>query len=155
MQTPQRGNVQKAGQPSSQARPGNSSTPGNKAQQNYVRGKVNNMTVEQAQDASGVVLGTFPIDSEPSTVLFDSGASHSLITEQFVAKHNMPVSPMKKPLLVSSPRGDMKASHLCPQVNLKIMGVDFPPNLVVLKSWGIDVILGMDWLRKYDGVIQC
>jgi hypothetical protein len=48
---------------------------------------------------------------------------------------------------------DMKASHLCPQVNLKIMGVDFPSNLVVLKSWGIDVILGMDWLRKYDGVI--
>jgi hypothetical protein len=26
---------------------------------------------------------------------------------------------------------------------------------VVLKSWGIDVILGMDSLRKYDGVIQC
>jgi hypothetical protein len=35
------------------------------------------------------------------------------------------------------------------------MGIDFPSNLVVLKSWGIDVILGMDWLRKYDGVIQC
>jgi hypothetical protein len=114
----------------------------------------NNMTVEQAQDASGVVLGTFPINSVPATVLFDSGATHSFITDQFVAKHNMPVSPMKKPLLVSSPGGDMKASHLCPQVNLKIMGVDFPSNLVVLKSWGIDVILGMDWLRKYDGVIQ-
>jgi hypothetical protein len=42
----------------------------------------------------------------------------------------------------------MKASHLCPQVNLKITGVDFPSNLVILKSWGIDVILGMDWLRK-------
>jgi hypothetical protein len=41
--------------PSNQARPGNSSTPGNKAQQNYVRSKVNNMTVEQPKDASGVV----------------------------------------------------------------------------------------------------
>jgi hypothetical protein len=30
-----------------------------------VRSKMNNMTVEQAQDASGVVLGTFPIDSVP------------------------------------------------------------------------------------------
>jgi hypothetical protein len=133
----------------------NSSTPGNKAQQNYVRSKVNNMIVEQAQDASGVVLGTFPINSIPTIVLFDLGATHSFITDQFVAKHNMPMSPMEKPLLVSSPGGDMKASHLCPQVNLKIMGVDFPFNLVVLKSWGIDVILGMDWLRKYDGVIQC
>jgi hypothetical protein len=62
---------------------------------------------------------------------------------------------MKKPLLVTSPGGDMKASHLCPQVNLKIMGLDFLSNLVVLKSWGIDVILGMDWSRKYVGVIQC
>jgi hypothetical protein len=34
-------------------------------------------------------------------------------------------------------------------------GVYFLPNLVVLKSWGIDVILGMDWLRSCDGVIQC
>jgi hypothetical protein len=59
-----------------------------------VRGKVNNMTVEQAQDASGVVLGTFPINSEPATVLFDSGASHSFITNQFVAKRNMPMIPM-------------------------------------------------------------
>jgi hypothetical protein len=73
MQTPQRRNVQKVGQSSTPARPGNSNTPGNKAQQNYVHSKVNNMTVEQAQDTSGVVLGTFPINSVPTTVLFNSG----------------------------------------------------------------------------------
>jgi hypothetical protein len=33
--------------------------------------------------------------------------------------------------------------------------VDFPSNLILLDSQGIDIILGMDWLRKYDGVIQC
>jgi hypothetical protein len=92
------------------------------------------MTVKQAQDASRVVLGMFPIDYEPATVLFDSGVSHSFIIDQFIAKHNMHVSPMKKSLLVSSPGGNMKASHLCPQVNHKIVGVDFPSNLVVLKS---------------------
>jgi hypothetical protein len=80
---------------------------------------------------------------------------HAFITDQFVAKYNVHVSPMKKPLLVSSLGSGMKASHLCPQVNLKIMGVDSPSNLVVLKSWGIDVIIGMDWLRMYHGVIQC
>jgi hypothetical protein len=26
-------------------------------------------------------------------------------------------------------------------------------NLIVIDSKGIDIILGMDWLRKYDGVI--
>jgi hypothetical protein len=34
-------------------------------------------------------------------------------------------------------------------------GVDFPSNLILLDSKGIDMILGMDWLSKYNGVIQC
>jgi hypothetical protein len=27
--------------------------------------------------------------------------------------------------------------------------------LIILDSMGIDIILGMDWLKKYDGVILC
>jgi hypothetical protein len=53
---------------------------------------VNHVTTEEAQDAPGVVLGTFSVNSVPATVLFDSGASHSFITEQFVAKHDIPMS---------------------------------------------------------------
>lgn len=34
-------------------------------------------------------------------------------------------------------------------------GVDFPSHLIVLDSKGIDIILGMDWLTKYHGVIDC
>ena len=90
MQTPQKGNGQRPGQPLSEARIGNSTPQGNRGQQNYVRGRVNHVTAEQAQDASGVVLGTFLVNSKPATVLFDSGASHSFITEQFVAKHDIP-----------------------------------------------------------------
>jgi hypothetical protein len=70
-------------------------------------------------------------------------------------KHNLPMSLMKTPLLVSSPGGEMKVSHICPRVNLKLNEIEFLADLVVLKFWGIDVILGMDWLRKHDGVIQC
>jgi hypothetical protein len=42
----------------------------------------------------------------------------------------------------------MPARQICLKVNLKIRGVDFVANLIVLKSKGIDVILGMDWLSK-------
>jgi hypothetical protein len=38
-------------------------------------------------------------------------------------------------------------------VNLKIKGVDFVANLIVLESKGIDVILGMDWLSKHKVLI--
>jgi hypothetical protein len=39
-------------------------------------------------------------------------------------------------------------------VNLKIRGVDFFANLIVLESKGIDVILGMDWLEKHKVLID-
>ena len=31
----------------------------------------------------------------------------------------------------------------------------FPSNLIILESQGLDVILGMDWLSKYEGNIEC
>jgi hypothetical protein len=49
----------------------------------------------------------------------------------------------------------MPTRQLCPKVNLKISGVDFVANHIVLESKGIDVILGMDWLSKHKVVIDC
>jgi predicted aspartyl protease len=113
------------------------------------------VTTEQAQDAPDIVLDTFPVNSVPATVLFDFGASHSFVTEQFVAKHDTPMSSMKTHLLISSSNGEIKSTHVCPRVNLKIGGIDFQADLVVLTSSGIDVILGMDWLGKSDRIILC
>jgi hypothetical protein len=39
-------------------------------------------------------------------------------------------------------------------VNLKIRRVDFVTNLIVLESKGIDVIFGIDWLRKHKVLID-
>jgi hypothetical protein len=58
-------------------------------------------------------------------------------------------------MIVSSPGGDMPARQLCLKVNLKIRGVYFVPNLIVLESKGIDVIHGMDWLSKHKVPIDC
>jgi hypothetical protein len=126
-----------------------------KGQQNKSRVKVNHITAETTQEKLELVLGTFFINSIPASVLFDTGASHSFITEIFVKKHNVPKQPMRKKLLVSSPGGEMEATYQCANVNLKIMGIDFIVDLVVLKSCDIDVILGMNCLVKYDGMISC
>jgi hypothetical protein len=58
-------------------------------------------------------------------------------------------------MIVSSPGGDMPARQLCQKVNLKIRGVDFVTNIIVLESKSIDVILGMDWLSKHKVLIDC
>ena len=36
-----------------------------------------------------------------------------------------------------------------------INGIEFQADLVVLKTEGLDVILGMDWLTKHKGLISC
>jgi hypothetical protein len=97
----------------------------------------------------------FLASSHPSTILFDSGASHSFISLSFVVKHQLPITIMKQTMLVSSPGGEMRTKHICPAISITISGVDFLANLIVLDSKGIDIILGMDWFRKYDGVILC
>jgi hypothetical protein len=49
----------------------------------------------------------------------------------------------------------MPARQLCLKVNLKIRGVDFVANLIVLELEGIDIILGMDCLSKHKALIDC
>jgi hypothetical protein len=38
---------------------------------------------------------------------------------------------------------------------VEIRGIEFPANLIVMSTQGIDVILGIKWLDKYRAVISC
>jgi hypothetical protein len=92
------------------------------AKQNYVHGKVNHVTVEEAQEAPDVVIGMFFVNNTSVVVLFDSGASYSFIFAEYVEKHNLPIALLRCQMIVSSLGGDMPARQLCPKVNLKIRG---------------------------------
>jgi hypothetical protein len=113
------------------------------------------VVVEEAQEAPDVVIGMFLVNDTSAVVMFDSGASHSFISAAYVGKHNLPLALLRCQMIVSSPGGDMPARQLFLKVNLKIRGVDFVANLIVLESKGIDVILGMDWLSTYKVLIDC
>jgi hypothetical protein len=110
--------------------------------------------MEEAQDAPDVVIGMLFVNDTSVVMLFDSIASHSFISAAYVEKHNLHIALLRCQMIVSSPGGDMPARQLCPKVNLKIRGVDFIANLIVLESKGIDVILGMDWLSKCKALID-
>jgi hypothetical protein len=70
-------------------------------------------------------------------------------------KHNIPIVLLKAPLLSRTPGGDIKCQLGFSRVRIILSGVEFLADLVVLKSKGIDVILGMDWLSQYHGLISC
>jgi hypothetical protein len=101
------------------------------------------VAVEDAQAAPDVIIGMILVNDNGAIVLFDSGASQSFVVANFVQKHNLSLSMLNNRMIISSPGGDMHARHVCPKVSILIRGVEFLPNLIVLESKGIDVILGM------------
>jgi hypothetical protein len=113
------------------------------------------VTAEIVPEDADMVYGMFLINSIPALVLFDSGASHSFVTKSFVEKHDILNYLLKRKLLIRSPRGELRATHSCPQTKIEIRGISFLVELIILESSGINVILVIDYLTKYDGVISC
>jgi hypothetical protein len=62
---------------------------------------------------------------------------------------------MSTPIQIDSAGGRIRADSICLNVSVEIRGIVFPANLVVMGTQGIDIILGMNWLDKYQAVISC
>ena len=116
---------------------------------------MNHVTAESAAKAPNVVIGTFMVNSYLATMLFDTGATHSFITQSFVGHHSIRTSTLKRCLLVSSPGGQLRSHTFCPRVSVSLRGVEFSTDLMVLDTKGIDVILGMETLAKWGVQIDC
>jgi hypothetical protein len=76
-----------------------------KTQPSFGKAKVNHVHVEEAEDAPGVVLGEFLVQSFLATILFDFRASHSFICSHFIETHDIPTVALKRPLITKSPGG--------------------------------------------------
>jgi hypothetical protein len=60
---------------------------------------------------------------------------------------------MSTPIQIDSVDGRIRADSICLNVSVEIRGIVFPANLIVMGTQGIDVILGMNWLDKYQASI--
>ena len=62
---------------------------------------------------------------------------------------------LQVPYHIESPGGEIIARHFASEVPILIEGVTFRANFFILDKLELDVILGMNWLGKHDGVIKC
>ena len=81
-------------------------------------GNVNYVSIAAAKEAPEVMLGTFRINSNSTTALFDSGASHTFISQAFVRTHSISLLALQDPILVNSPGGGIPSSYYCPSAKL-------------------------------------
>jgi hypothetical protein len=119
--------------------------------------KVNHLEADTVQETPGVALGTFSVEYHSANVLFDTGATHSFVTASWVESHNIPVAPMYPPMRVSSVGGRTQTDRFFPSAKVQIKGIEFPADLIVVGNHDtiIDVILGMNWLTKYQASLSC
>ncbi|KAK1666131.1 hypothetical protein QYE76_054290 [Lolium multiflorum] len=118
-------------------------------------GRLTHVTAEEAEADPSVIMGTLRINSIIATVLFDSGASHSFLSQGFAQLHGIPFEAMSTPLMVHSPGSSWYTAMVSRGNKIEIGYLLFPIPLIALKSTDIDIILGMDWLAKYQAVIDC
>jgi hypothetical protein len=128
---------------------------GNRSQPRYNHGRLNHLEAEAVQETPDMAVGMFLVDFHIAEVLFDTGATHSFITASWVEAHNLPIATMSTPIQIDSADGRIRADSICLNVSVEIRGIAFPANLIVMGTQGIDVILGMNWLDKYQAVISC
>jgi predicted aspartyl protease len=127
---------------------------GNRSQPRYNNGRLNHLEAEAVQKTPGMIVGMFPVNSHNVEVLFDTGATHSFITASWVEAHNLPITTMSTPIQIDSAGGRIRADSVCLNVSVEIRGIEFPTNLIVMGIQVIDVILGINWLDKYQAVIS-
>ena len=89
-------------------------------------------------------------------MLFDFGASHSIIAASVVIELGLKVETLEEPLYVSSPLGiRARIGMICRGYELEISGTLLTVDLRIMDMSEFDVILGMDWLTAYRVVIDC
>jgi hypothetical protein len=65
-------------------------------------GCVHYTTVEEVPKGEPITAGMFLVNQHPAVVLFDSGSSHSFISQAFVRKHQIRFEKLRVGYLISS-----------------------------------------------------
>ncbi|GJV62703.1 putative nucleotidyltransferase, ribonuclease H [Tanacetum coccineum] len=119
-------------------------------------GRVYATTRDQAAKTSGTITGILYIDDRTVFVLFDTGATHSIISTTFAKKLNMTPTPLIERVIISTPmKNHMLIDHEYVNCPLRFDDRIRPANLLPIHMLDFDVILGMDWLASYRATIDC
>jgi hypothetical protein len=85
------------------------------------------------------------MNQHPAIVLFDSGASHSFISQTFASKHEQKIKVVDKGgYCISLAGASITTNQMVRDVLISIDERKYTTYLVVLLGLGIDVILGMN-----------
>ncbi len=113
---------------------------------NHRKGHLNHVTKEEAQNAPDIILDTFPVNTIPATVLFDSGASHSFISKKFALQHDFSMLPLGKSMIIKSPGIKQITQSYCQGVVIEFEG----PATVLFDSGASHSFISKKFALQHD-----
>jgi hypothetical protein len=117
-------------------------------------GHANYTTVEEIPMGEEVLAGIFFLNECPIIILFDSGASHDFMSFTCAKKAMLSLVASGVPYLISTPGGRVNVDQVAQKVALELSGRIFSTNRIILSGQGIDVVLGMSWMKLHRAVLD-
>nr|GEU93831.1 hypothetical protein [Tanacetum cinerariifolium] len=114
------------------------------------------MATEEDKMKPNIVTCTILVNSKPAHVLYNFGASVSFVSYEF--SKNLSIPPNKLPLLLELEiAGDkvVVVSNVYREVEIEIDDIVFIIDLIPIMLGVFDIVIGMDWLDKYNANILC
>ncbi|GJS21326.1 hypothetical protein Tco_0449958 [Tanacetum coccineum] len=109
-----------------------------------------------AQQDPKVVTGTFLLNNRYATALFDLGADKSFVSTNFSTLIDMELVELDISYEVELADGKVvSTNNVLIGYTLNLLNRSFPIDLMVIELGSFDIIIGMDWLSRYDVAILC
>jgi hypothetical protein len=118
------------------------------------QGKLNFTTMSDVPEGASVLTGTFSVNDTPVKILFDSGATHSSISENILGKLCLKEMQTKSAYKIITPGGNISSHIVTFGVPLKLGSKNIQSNLITINLEGMDVILVMDWMTLHKVVLD-
>jgi hypothetical protein len=110
--------------------------------------------MEAIPEGEQVLVGTFSLGGCPIIILFDSGATHDFISKAYTQKHQLPIAHTHTPYKIGTPGGDIITRQVVLTIPLNFARRVYKTSLIILDGQGIEVILGMSWMKEYKALLD-
>jgi hypothetical protein len=117
-------------------------------------GRVNYTTMEDISEGESVLVGTYFLNDHSAVVLFDSCATHDFVSKACTQKCKLVIEPINAPYMISTLEGQIVTKQVVMKPPLNLKGRIYKTCLIVLDGQGIDVILGMSWMRRHRALLD-
>ncbi|GJY09760.1 putative reverse transcriptase domain-containing protein [Tanacetum coccineum] len=127
---------------------------GNGNRNGTAQGRAYALGGRDASPDSNVITGTFLLNNRYATILFDTGADRSFISNTFSALIDITPTTLENHYDVELADGKIiGVNTIIRGCTLNFMNHPFNIDLMPVPLGSFDIIIGMDWLTKYHGVI--